>query len=209
MSSQQKPEPEPGKALDPTTDDERTARANGQSPTRTVSEPSTRAKDSRTAHPGNTRTVLAHWMGVADANTSGDVHGGTIMKLVDEAAGVAAVRHAHCRVVTASMDRMSFLVPIKIGQLVTFNATVNAAWNTSMEIGVSVVAEEPSSGEVWHASSAYLTFVALDADGRPTKVPELVPVTAEDERRRREAELRRAIRLAERQQIEHGRQSEP
>src|SRR6201998_984547 len=110
-------------------------------------------------------------MGIADANASGDIHGGTIMKLVDEAAGVAAVRHARRRVVTASMDRMSFLVPIKIGQLVTFTATVNAAWRTSMEVGVRVVAESPRTGDVRHASTAYLTFVALDDDGRPTAVP--------------------------------------
>ena len=121
--------------------------------------------------PSESTTVLAHWMGIADANSSRDIHGGTIMKLVDEAAGIASVRHSRQRTVTASMDRMSFLVPIKIGQLVTFTATVNAAWNTSMEVGVRVEAEDPRTGVVQHASTAYLTFVALDDEGRPTPVP--------------------------------------
>ncbi len=146
-------------------------------------------------------------MGIADANSSGDIHGGTVMKLVDEAAGIAAVRHSKRRTVTASMDRMSFLVPIKIGQLVTFTATVNAAWRTSMEVGVRVEAEDPRTGQVRHASTAYLTFVALDDDGRPTSVPPIEPQTATEQRRQREAELRRKHRLAEREAIEHGRKA--
>ncbi len=157
--------------------------------------------------PSESTTVLAHWMGPADANASHDIHGGTIMKLVDEAAGIASVRHSRRRTVTASMDRMSFLVPIKIGELVTFTATVNAAWNTSMEVGVRVEAESPQTGEIQHASTAYLTFVALDEQGRPTAVPPLEPRTDEERRRMREAELRRAHRLAEREAIEHGRQA--
>jgi acyl-CoA hydrolase len=146
-------------------------------------------------------------MGIGDANSSGDIHGGTVMKLVDEAAGIAAVRHSKRRTVTASMDRMSFLVPIKIGQLVTFTATVNAAWRTSMEVGVRGEAEDPRSGQVRHASTAYLTFVALDDQGRPTKVPPIEPRTPTEERRQREAELRRKHRLAEREAIEHGRKA--
>jgi acyl-CoA hydrolase len=157
--------------------------------------------------PSESTSVLAHWMGIADANSSRDIHGGTIMKLVDEAAGLASVRHSRRRTVTASMDRMSFLVPIKIGQLVTFTATVNAAWRTSMEVGVRVEAEDPRSGEVRHASTAYLTFVAIDDDGRPTEVPQIEPQTPDEERRMREAELRRAHRLAEREAIEHGRKA--
>lgn len=157
--------------------------------------------------PSESTTVLAHWMGIADANASRDIHGGTIMKLVDEAAGAASVRHSRHRTVTASMDRMSFLVPIKIGQLVTFTATVNAAWNTSMEVGVRVEAEDPRTGVVQHASTAYLTFVALDDEGRPTKVRPLKPTTPDEERRMREAEIRRKHRLAERAAIEHGRKA--
>ena len=157
--------------------------------------------------PSESTTVLAHWMGIADANASGDIHGGTIMKLVDEAAGAASVRHSRRRTVTASMDRMSFLVPIKIGQLVTFTATVNAAWNTSMEVGVRVEAEDPLSGEVRHASTAYLTFVALDDEGRPAPVRGITPQSADEERRMREAGIRRKHRLAEREAIEHGRKA--
>ena len=113
------------------------------------------------------RSVLAHWMGLADANSAGNVHGGTIMKLGDEAAGLAAVKHSRCRVVTVGMDRMTFLVPIHVGELVTFSATVNAAWRTSMEVGVRVEAENPRTGEVRHTNTAYLTMVALDDEGRP------------------------------------------
>jgi acyl-CoA hydrolase len=157
--------------------------------------------------PSESTTVLAHWMGIGDANASRDIHGGTIMELVDEAAGIASVRHARRRTVTASIDRMAFLVPIKIGELVTFTATVNAAWRSSMEVGVRVEAENPRDGAVRHASTAYLTMVALDEQGRPTPVPPLVPGTPTEQRRMREAELRRSHRLAEREAIEHGRKA--
>lgn len=151
------------------------------------------------------RAVLARWMGIADANSAGNVHGGVIMKAVDEAAGLAAVKHTRMRVVTAGMDRMNFLYPIHVGQLVTFAASVNAVWRTSMEVGVRVTAEDPRTGESWHTNTAYLTMVALDEDGRPAPVPPLVSVTPEEVRRRREAELRRANRLTERAQIMEGR----
>jgi acyl-CoA hydrolase len=123
------------------------------------------------------------------------------MKLVDEAAGLAAIKHSRQRVVTAGMDRMTFLVPIRVGELVTFTATVNAAWRTSMEVGVRVEAENPRTGERRHTNTAYLTMVAIGDDGRPTEVPPLVPTAPAEQRRRREAELRRANRLAERDQI--------
>ena len=113
-------------------------------------------------------------MGLVDANSAGYVHGGTVMKLCDEVAGLAAVRHSRCRVVTAGMDRMTFLEPIHIGELVTFTASVNAAWRTSMEVGVRVEAEQPREGTVRHTNTAYLTMVALDDDGRPAEVPPLV-----------------------------------
>ena len=119
-------------------------------------------------------------MGLVDANSAGYVHGGTVMKLCDEVAGLAAVRHSRCRVVTAGMDRMTFLEPIHIGELVTFTASVNAAWRTSMEVGVRVEAEQPREGTVRHTNTAYLTMVALDDDGRPTEVPPLEAVS-EDE----------------------------
>jgi acyl-CoA hydrolase len=141
-------------------------------------------------------------MRIADANNGGNVHGGVIMYLCDEVAGIAAVRHSGCRVVTVAMDRMTFLQPVYVGHLLTLKATVNAAWNTSMEVGVRVEAEDIRSGERTATSTAYLTMVALDDDGRPTSVPAIEPQTADEERRAREAQLRRDNRLAERQRIE-------
>jgi acyl-CoA hydrolase len=149
----------------------------------------------------DSRSVLAHWMGVTDANGAGSIHGGTIMKLVDEAAGLAAMKYARRRVVTVSIDRRDFLVPISVGELVTFRACVNAAWRTSMEVGVRVEAESPISGEARHTNTAYLTMVALDAQGKPTPVPPPQAVSDEERRRLAQAELRRSNRLAEREQL--------
>jgi acyl-CoA hydrolase len=147
------------------------------------------------------RAQLARWMGILDANNAGNVHGGTIMKLCDEAASLAAIRHSRRQVVTAAMDRMTFMYPIKVGELVTLRASVNAAWRTSMEVGVRVESEEVRTGEARHTNTAYLTIVAIDDDGRPVPVPPLLSTAPEEERRRREAELRRANRLAERDDI--------
>ena len=141
-------------------------------------------------------------MRISDANNGGNVHGGVIMYLCDEVAGIAAVRHCGCRVVTVAMDRMTFLHPVYVGHLLTLKATVNAAWSTSMEVGVRVEAENIRSGEVTDTSTAYLTMVAIDDDGRPTPVPPLAPQTPDEERRTREAQLRRDNRLAERERIE-------
>lgn len=154
-----------------------------------------------TRRPSETSSVLTRWMGIEDANTAGYVHGGVIMRLCDEVAGIAAIRHCGLRVVTAGMDRMTFLNPVHVGQLVTFRATVNAAWHTSMEVGVRVESEDVRTREVAHTSSAYLTMVALDDGGRPTRVPPLSPATAEERRREQEAQLRRDNRLAEREAI--------
>src|ERR671914_570134 len=121
--------------------------------------------------PSRSRSVLSRWMGIGDANTSGNVHGGVIMHLCDEVAGIAAVRHSGHRVVTAAMDRMTFLHPVYVGDLVTVRATVNAAWRSSMEVGVRVEAEYVRTAEVTHTSTAYLTMVALDEEGSPARVP--------------------------------------
>ena len=153
-------------------------------------------------------TLLAHWMGPTDANAAGNIHGGTIMRLVDEAAGVAAVKFCRGRVITASMDRMDFLVPIAVGDVVTFKAMVNAAWNTSMEIGVRVDAENPWSGATRHSNTAYLTYVALDEHGRPKPVPSAEAQSPEQERRMREAQHRRESRLALRQRLLEHREAE-
>ena len=130
------------------------------------------------------------------------------MHLCDEVAGIAAVRHSGCRVVTAAMDRMNFLQPVYVGQLVTVTASVNAAWRTSMEVGVRVEAENVRTGEVTHTSTAYLTMVALDDEGQPVEIPPVRPETAEEGRRAREAQVRRDNRLEERRSIESGRQGE-
>jgi acyl-CoA hydrolase len=147
------------------------------------------------------RAEITHWMGVTDANSAGNIHGGTIMKLADEAAALAAIKHARQRVVTVGIDRMAFHVPIYVGELVTFRASVNAAWRSSMEVGVRVEAENPTIGERRHTNTAYLTMVALDETGRPAPVPPVMADTSEEQRRMREAELRRAHRLAEREEI--------
>jgi acyl-CoA hydrolase len=158
--------------------------------------------------PSESGVQIAHVMGVGDANTAGNVHGGTIMKLCDEAAAMAAMKHSRRRVVTAAMDRMNFLVPIRVGELVTFSATVNGAWRTSMEAGVKVEAENPRTGETRHTNTAYVTMVALDAEGNPAAVPPLVAQTPIEQRRLREAGLRRANRLGEREEMLRQRQEE-
>ena len=144
-------------------------------------------------------------MGLADSNNAGNVHGGVIMHMCDDVAGIAAVRHCGTRVVTAAMDRMTFEHPVYVGQLVTVKATVNAAWRTSMEVGVRVESENVRTGDIQHTSTAYLTMVALDDDGNPTAVPPVAPETPDETRRAREAQLRRDTRLAERQRIEEER----
>ena len=144
-------------------------------------------------------------MGLADSNNAGNVHGGVIMHMCDDVAGIAAVRHCGTRVVTAAMDRMTFEHPVYVGQLVTVKATVNAAWRTSMEVGVRVESENVRTGDIQHTSTAYLTMVALDDDGNPTAVPPVATETPDETRRAREAQLRRDTRLAERQRIEEER----
>ena len=151
------------------------------------------------------QATLVRWMGIVDANSAGFVHGGTVMKMCDEAAGIAAVKHCRTRVVTAAIDRMTFLHPVHVGELLTCRASLNAVWRTSMEVGVRVEAENPLTGEQRHTSTAYLTMVALDEHGRPAKVPQLAPESPVEERRMREAGLRRQNRLTEREQILAGR----
>jgi acyl-CoA hydrolase len=154
------------------------------------------------------QTQLVHWMGVLDANSAGFIHGGSVMKLCDEAAGAAAVKHSRCRVVTAGVDRMAFLTPIHVGELVTFSSSVNAAWRTSMEVGVRVEAENPRTGERRHTSSAYFTMVAVDAEGKPVEVPPLVTETDQERGREAEAQVRRRNRLRERDEILERRKGE-
>lgn len=143
------------------------------------------------------KTVVARVMMPQDANVAGNVFGGSILKTVDEIAYVAATKHARTNVVTVSVDRMHFLSPVHVGDLLTLKANVNAVWRTSMEVGVRVEAEDPRTGIVRHTGSSYLTVVALGADEKPTEVPGLILETEEDERRSREAVRRRSRRLEE------------
>ena len=147
-------------------------------------------------------------MSITDANSAGFVHGGTVMKLCDEAAGLAAIKHSGRRSVTAAMDRMTFLHPVHVGELLTCSACVNAVWRTSMEVGVRVEAENPFSRERRHTSTAYLTMVALDDEGEPTPSPPLTVETDVEVRRQREAETRRRHRLSEREEIVSEREDE-
>lgn len=163
------------------------------------------ASAERSATAAASEVALVRWMGILDANSAGFVHGGTVMKMCDEAAGLAAVKHSRCRVVTAGVDRMTFTFPVHIGALVTFSAKVNAVWRTSMEVGVRVEAENPRTGDRWHTSSAYLTMVAVDDEGQPVEVPALITETEVEHRREREAQLRRSNRLGEREQIRASR----
>lgn len=130
-----------------------------------------------------------------DANTLGNVLGGKVMHLVDLAGALAAIRHARCPVVTASVDYMNFLHPIHIGQLIVLHASVNRVFRTSMEVGVRVEVENLVSGDIRHTSSAYLTFVALDKQGNRVPIPPVIPETEQEKRRYEEAERRRAYRL--------------
>lgn len=135
-----------------------------------------------------------------DANAAGIVHGGVIMKEIDNAAGVAAIRHTRKICVTASIDRLDFHKPCFIGNLVSFKASVNMTGTTSMEVGVRVETEDLFSGTTTHLASAYLTFVALDEDKKPCKVPPLMPETDTAKRRIRQADARKNMRLSEKRQ---------
>jgi acyl-CoA hydrolase len=141
--------------------------------------------------------TLAQVMIPEVANPAGNVHGGVIMKWIDTTAGVVAVRHARCNVVTASIDRLDFHNPVFVGNLVFIKGSLNMVGKTSMEVGVRVEAENVIIGEVRHTASAYLTFVALDLQGKPQSVPPLLLETEEEVRRNREAQVRRESRLAE------------
>ncbi len=130
-----------------------------------------------------------------DANPAGNVYGGSILRYIDEVAGIVATRHTRTNVVTASIDRMDFIAPVRIGDVLVLKAAINYTGHTSMEVGVRVEAENTRSGEVVHTGSCYLTMVALDGRGKPTMVRPVVPLS-EDERAWYEAAKgRRAARL--------------
>lgn len=130
-----------------------------------------------------------------DSNGLGNLLGGKVMHLVDLCGALAAMRHARRPVVTASIDYMNFLLPVKMNQLVLLRSSVNRVFRTSMEVGVKVWVEDLRTGEIRHTSSAYLTFVALDADGAPAESPQVIPESEEEKRRYAEAMRRREYRL--------------
>lgn len=131
-------------------------------------------------------------------NSLDTIFGGTIMSWIDIAAAISAQRHCNRDVVTASMDQMSFYAPVKKGWVVNLKAKVNFVSKTSMEVGVKVEAENPKTGEHFHTSSAYMTFVALDSNGKPSPVPTLLLETEEDKRRYNQGKVRREQRLVHR-----------
>lgn len=157
--------------------------------------------------PREAQASLAVLMHSDAANLLGNVHGGDIMKLADSTAGVVAQRYSRGPAVTAAMDEMAFLHPVHVGDIVQTTAQVNWAGTSSMEIGVRIEAQpwNDASGEPLHVGSAYFVFVAIDEQGRARRVPPLTPETPDEVRRQREAEIRRAHRLAKRREIEEGR----
>ena len=136
-----------------------------------------------------------------DANTLGNLLGGRVMHLVDLAGAMAAMRHARRPVVTASVDSLHFLHPVRIGRLMILHAAVNRVFRTSMEVGVKVLTENMMTGERKHTCSAYLTFVALDEQGKATAVPPVIPESDEERRRYQQAGERREYRLAMRTRL--------
>lgn len=147
--------------------------------------------------------VLTHLMQPAEANYMGVIHGGVVMKLIDEAAAACAYRFCRTHVTTAAIDRINFHHPVQVGDLLRLAAHVNYAGRTSMEVGVRVEAENLRSGAVTHTNSAHLVMVAVDEDSRPIPVPSFVPTTPEEQAWYAAAEERRRKRLAERRQAEH------
>ncbi len=161
-----------------------------------------RAREATTALRGKrvsaSRVEMTEVVLPQDANPLGNVLGGRVMHLVDMAAAIAALRHSHSHVVTASVDHVDFRNPIRVGELIILRARVNRVYHTSMEVGVKVFSENVLTGERKHTTTAYVTFVCLDPNGRPKPAPPLILETPEDRRRFREALARRRSRLAHR-----------
>lgn len=143
------------------------------------------------------RTSIAQFMQPEHANNYGNVHGGWIMKLADEAGALACMRHAQKRVVTVAVDSLVFRNPIKIGDLIILDAEVTYTGRTSMEAEVQVIAENPVTGARVHTNTAYLVYVALDDEGNPAIVPPLVAETDEDRARMEQAKKRQAHRVSQ------------
>jgi acyl-CoA hydrolase len=141
------------------------------------------------------RTEMTELVLPQDSNLLGNILGGRVMHLIDIAGAIAAHRHCHRQVVTASVDHLDFLNPVRVGDLIILEAQVNRAFHTSVEVGVDVFSEDSVAGERKHTTTAFLTFVALDELGKPVPVPPLLVKTSEERRRYREAGDRRNLRL--------------
>jgi acyl-CoA hydrolase len=147
--------------------------------------------------PSDSAMTTARLMMPTDANILGNVFGGAIMRYMDEVAAIVAWKHAGTNAVTASIDRMNFYAPVFVGNVLILKASVNYVGRTSMEVGVRIEAQNPESGKTTHTGSCYLTYVAIDGKGRPTRIPKLLPQTADERRRFKQALARRKLREAE------------
>ena len=176
---------------------------------RSGSDPGTPDDWDLTPKPASDSSVsLIRQMDLTDANLLGNVHGGEVMKMVDIAGGLAAMKHSGGPVVTVAMDEMSFIEPVYVGDVVTVRAMVNDAGRTSLEVGVRVDADNVITGRHVHTSSAYLVYVALDSEGKPRPVPPVVAGSEEERLRQREAKVRRETRLARKDAILKARRAE-
>lgn len=144
----------------------------------------------------SSQVVMTQLVLPSHTNSLDTVFGGTVMSWIDIAAAIAAQRHSGKDVVTASIDQLNFIAPIKRGWVVNLKASVNFTSRTSMEVGVRVDAENPKTNELFHTASAYLTFVAIGSDGKPTLIPQLTPQTDVEQRRFNDGERRRKLRLS-------------
>jgi len=151
-----------------------------------------------------TRTDMPVRMLPQDSNPAGNVHGGVILRQIDLVGGIVATRFAKSRIVTASVDRVDFLAPVRVGEVMVLKSCVNFVGSSSMEVGVRVEAEDMVTGEIRHAASAYMTFVAMDESGKPGKLRPLILDSPEDRRRFEEAKLRRSVRKEERRRERAG-----
>lgn len=151
--------------------------------------------------PSDSAVTTARLMMPTDANVLGNVFGGAIMRYMDEVAAIVAWKHAGTNAVTASIDRMNFFEPVYVGNVLVMKASVNYVGHTSMEVGVRIEAQDRESGKTVHTGSCYLTYVAIDSRGRPIPIPKILPQTAEEKRRFKQAMARRKLREAEKEAL--------
>lgn len=151
--------------------------------------------DRLTKNVSDSETIMTELVLPNDTNQLGNLLGGRLMHWIDICAAMAAARHSNRVCVTASVDRIDFHNPIKLGNVVILKASVNRVFNTSMEVGVKIFAEDPKTDSIMHTNSAYLTFVSVDENGKPVKAPLINPVTDEEKRRYEEALIRRGNRI--------------